>query len=78
MSALDDAQKMVDQYIQAEAAILSGKSVTWQGRTVSMENLTEIRAGRKEWEARVAALATAAAAGGSRGNGYSFARFIDV
>lgn len=48
------AATMVAKYLEAEAALLAGKSVTFQGRSMSMENLQEIRAGRREWEARVA------------------------
>lgn len=49
------AKAMLAAYIQAEAAILEGKTVSFQGRTVSLENLSEIRAGRKEWEKKAAA-----------------------
>lgn len=44
------AQEMVDLYVAAEKAVLLGKTFTMNGRTLSMENLTEIREGRKEWE----------------------------
>jgi len=49
------ASDMLDKYLAAEQAILDGKSVSFKGRTLSYENLQEIRDGRKEWEARVAA-----------------------
>ena len=48
------AATMVAEYMKAELAILAGKTITFQGRSMSMENLQEIRAGRLEWEARVA------------------------
>lgn len=48
------AAEMVAKYMEAEANVLAGKSITFQGRSMSMENLQEIRAGRREWEARVA------------------------
>lgn len=45
---------MVAEYVRAEQAVLAGKSITFQGRSMAMENLQEIRAGRREWEARLA------------------------
>lgn len=59
------ASDMLDLYIQAEKDVLEGKTTTMNGRTMSMENLQEIRAGRKEWERRVAS-ANATAAGRKR------------
>lgn len=47
------ATEMLDKYLAAEQALLDGKSVSFKGRTLSYENLPEIRAGRMEWEARV-------------------------
>lgn len=64
------AQQMVDRYIEAEQAILEGKSVQFGGRTLTMENLGQIREGRKEWERR-AAVEEQGGRGGSRG--YSLA-----
>ncbi|MGL6297367.1 MAG: hypothetical protein ACRC3K_13400 [Plesiomonas sp.] len=65
---IDAIQKMVERYTDAELAILDGKSITFNGRTLTMENLREIRTGRQEWERRLASLQT-----GSRG--YKLARF---
>lgn len=48
------AATMVAEYTKAELAILAGKTITFQGRSMAMENLQEIRAGRREWEARLA------------------------
>lgn len=48
------ATEMLEKYLAAEQAILDGKSVSFKGRTLSYENLPDIRAGRMEWEARVA------------------------
>ena len=59
------ASDMLDLYIQAEKDVLEGKTTSMNGRTLSMENLQEIRAGRKEWERRVAS-ETATAAGRKR------------
>lgn len=53
--AMTTAQQMLDRYIQAELALLDGKTVQFSGRTLSMESLAEIRKGRMEWEQRVAA-----------------------
>ena len=44
------ASEMLAKYLEAEAAVLAGKSITFQGRSMTMENLNEIRAGRREWE----------------------------
>lgn len=49
-----NAQQMVDLYMQAEADVLAGKEITFNGRKQTMEDLDKIRAGRIEWERRVA------------------------
>lgn len=55
------AQEMLDLYIAAEAAVLSGKEYQdHKGRVFKRENLAEIRAGRKEWELKVVNQAKAA------------------
>lgn len=48
------AQEMLDMYLQAEADVLAGKDVQFNGRRVVMADLPQIRAGRVEWERRVA------------------------
>lgn len=48
-----DLQRMVDLYLQAEIDVLAGKDVTLGGRRVTMEDLSKIIAGRKEWESRL-------------------------
>lgn len=48
------AQEMLDKYLQAEADVLAGKDVAFNGRRVVMADLPAIRAGRVEWERRVA------------------------
>lgn len=53
--------QMRDKYIAAEAAILEGKEVRWGDRFLKMEDLAEIRAGRKEWEQRAANVAATTA-----------------
>jgi hypothetical protein len=45
---------MLAKYLEAEMAVLAGKTITFQGRSMGMENLNEIRAGRKEWEQKAA------------------------
>lgn len=68
------ATDMLASYLAAEADVLSGKTIQFNGRTVTTENLAEIRKGRLEWERRVSA-----EAGGGRptfgGLSYSVARF---
>ncbi|MDP3322650.1 MAG: hypothetical protein Q8S71_03785 [Hydrogenophaga sp.] len=74
---MTQATDMLDKYIAAEQAILEGKSISFSGRTLSFENLQEIRAGRKEWEARVKSEQTTAANRSRNigGLGVSVARF---
>lgn len=50
------ATDMLAKYLEAEAAILAGKEITFGDppRRLRMEDLDPIRAGRKEWEQRVA------------------------
>lgn len=60
------AQQMVDIYLQAEADLLQGgKDVQFNGRRVVMADLPQIRAGRVEWERRVAAEARSGRSGHS-------------
>ncbi|HCF4945002.1 TPA: primosomal replication protein PriB/PriC domain protein [Pseudomonas aeruginosa] len=49
------AQQMLDKYLEAEAAVLEGRTVIFKGRTHTMEDIEKIRAGRREWERRAAA-----------------------
>lgn len=46
---------MVERYYEAEMAVLDGKAVQFGGRTLTMESLKEIRAGREYWEKRLSA-----------------------
>ncbi|MGE8297314.1 conserved hypothetical protein [Pseudomonas sp. 8Z] len=46
-------EEMVALYMEAEAEILEGKTITFMGRQIGHENLKEIRAGRQEWERRI-------------------------
>ncbi|SEJ57835.1 hypothetical protein SAMN05216201_11167 [Pseudomonas linyingensis] len=70
--AMTQAESMVQKYIEAEVAVLEGRSVSFSGRTLTMENLSEIRTGRLQWERRVAA--EQARARGQSG-GHSLAEF---
>ena len=48
------ATDILASYLAAEAAVLTGKTVQFNGRTHTHEDLAEIRKGRMEWERRVA------------------------
>ncbi|NIF58960.1 hypothetical protein F3J27_09030 [Enterobacter sp. Ap-916] len=48
-----DIEAMIQRYSQAEMAVLDGKSIRFNGQEMTMENLTEIRKGRQEWERRL-------------------------
>ncbi|EMU8997191.1 MULTISPECIES: hypothetical protein [Providencia] len=48
----DQIKKMLDAYLDAEIQILEGKSITFNGQTMTMENLSEVRKGREYWERR--------------------------
>ncbi|KAF1697981.1 primosomal replication protein PriB/PriC domain protein [Pseudoxanthomonas jiangsuensis] len=57
------AQEMLDLYTQAEAAVLAGQSVRMGDRQLTRADLEQIRAGRREWQARVDAEARRGRAG---------------
>lgn len=67
------ATDMLAKYLAAEQAILEGKSVEFKGRKLSYEDLAEIRAGRIEWESRVAAESTATTSKVKQIGGLNFA-----
>ena len=69
---LNDIQDMVRRYTEAEMTILQGKSITFNGQQMTMENLSEIRKGRQEWERKQV---TAMAAATGRGGPFKLARF---
>ena len=58
---MSTATDMLAAYIDAETRVLAGQSVAWEGRSLTRANLAEIRAGRREWQARVDAEAAQAA-----------------
>lgn len=68
---LNDIQDMIRRYTEAEMAILQGKSIIFNGQQMTMENLSEIRRGRQEWERK---LATSTVTSGGR-SGFKLARF---
>ncbi len=57
---LSQAKTILERYVEAELAVLDGRSVTFGSRTLTMADLDEIRAGRQEWERKVANLESAA------------------
>lgn len=69
---MSQATEMLDKYLTAEAALLEGKEARFGDRSLKMEDLESIRAGRIEWERRVSA-ETARAAGARSIGGLSFA-----
>ena len=69
---LNNIQDMVRRYTEAEMAILEGKSITFNGQQMTMENLSEIRKGRQEWERKET---TAIAAATGKGGSFKLARF---
>jgi len=69
---MSTATEMLDFYIAAEQAVLSGKSFQRNGRMLTRENLKEIREGRKEWDLKVQAEKAASQGGSSL---YSVADF---
>jgi hypothetical protein len=52
---MSTATDMLAAYLAAEAAVLKGKEATIGERRFRYEDLSAIRDGRKEWEAKVAA-----------------------
>lgn len=49
-----EIQSMIQSYMDAEKAVLDGKSITFNGQQMTMENLNLIIAGREKWERRLA------------------------
>lgn len=60
MTTLAQAEAMLASYLEAETQILLGKEVRLGGagldRTLRMEDLSMVQAGRREWERRVGIL----------------------
>lgn len=53
-SIMSLATDMLAAYQKAERDVLQGRSISFNGRTVTFEDLAEIRKGRAEWERRAA------------------------
>lgn len=51
------AAEMVEFYTQAELSVLKGQRVRFGDRELTRADLSEIRAGRREWQAQLDALA---------------------
>ncbi|WP_413734344.1 hypothetical protein ACL2XP_17935 [Sodalis sp. RH21] len=51
-----DIEAMIQRYLEAEQAVLLGKSIVFNGQQMTMENLSAIITGRKEWERRLGIL----------------------
>ncbi|BBQ61545.1 hypothetical protein WP2S18E08_15280 [Escherichia coli] len=66
-----DIESIIQRYTDAEIAVLDGKSITFNGQQMTLENLSEIRKGRQEWERRLASLL----AQRNGRHGYKLARF---
>lgn len=49
-------EQMIQACLQAELDVLEGKSTSFGGRTITMENLTDIRKARQEWERKLTML----------------------
>lgn len=67
MSAIDltTAQSRLTAYLDAEAAVLGGQTVEFQGRKLTLANLSEIQSGIDIWTQRVN-MATQQVAGKTR------------
>lgn len=73
---LEDAQAMLSAYIECEKQILLGKETRLGDRSLRFEDLDMVRAGRKEWEAKVVQLQqTASPAPAFGGRSFSVADF---
>ncbi|MCA7012513.1 hypothetical protein LF934_07615 [Dickeya dadantii] len=51
-----EIESMIQSYMDAEKAVLEGKSITFNGQQMTMENLNLIIAGREKWERRLSEL----------------------
>jgi len=72
---MTQATDMLTLYIQAETAVLAGQEFTLGDRRLRRADLAEIRAGRREWQAKVnSETARQAGAPTIGGLGFSVAR----
>lgn len=54
-STMSTATDMLQKYLDAETAILSGQTVRFGERLLTRANLIEVQQGRREWERKVSA-----------------------
>lgn len=67
-----EIENMIQLYIDAEKAVLQGKSVTFNGQSMTMVDLGEITKARERWERRLVRYIA-----GKRGRPeYKLARFV--
>jgi hypothetical protein len=52
---MSTASDMLAKYLAAEVTILGGQMYRWGDRQLTRADLAEVRAGRQEWERKVAA-----------------------
>ena len=62
---MTQAADLLQKYLDAEAAILAGQSVRFNGRILTRANLLEVQQGRREWQRKVDAETRIAAGGGT-------------
>jgi hypothetical protein len=60
---LASAQARLDEYLAAESAALASKSYTINGRSLTRQDLSEIRAGIDIWNTRVQRLSNGRSGG---------------
>lgn len=58
------AEAKLQEYLDAETAVLTGQSYSIAGRSLTRANLSEIRAGIDTWDSRVKSLALKASGRG--------------
>ncbi len=71
---MSTASDMYAKYLAAEQAVLEGKTIKLGERLLGMEDLSEIRAGRQEWERKMHAELAGNAAPRIGGISFSVAR----
>lgn len=65
------AQKKLNEYLDAESAVLEGRTVTQNGRTLTMVDLPSIIKGQEKWERKLSELRSKGASSGP-----GFVRFL--
>lgn len=63
---MSTASEMLQKYLDAESAVLEGKTVRFGEKLVTLEDLEWIQKGRREWETRVSVETSATSAAHSR------------